>query len=178
MVDIQEKEGLHLGTKITKRHINWFKEKMKVKLVAQTFSFSVAKALQYLRETNYSPNFENCEATEQFVSFMNDAFDILNNRNLLAKSFKASVQQYNKDIIFNKINEVINYIISLKCGPCKEPLHLSQRKTGFVGFIISLRSLMHIYNQYVDSPIKKLKYLLAYKLSQDHFEVFLVPSEV
>lgn len=172
LVDIQEKEGLHLGTKITKRHINWFKEKMKVKLAAQTFSLSVAKALQYLRETNYSPNFENSEATERFVIFMNDAFDILNSRNLLAKSFKAGLQQHNKDITFNKINEIIKYIISLKCGPCKEPLHLSKRKTGFLGFIVSLRSLMHIYNQYVDNPIGKLKYLLSYKLSQDHLEVF------
>ena len=172
LVDVQIREGLHLGTKITQRHINWFKEKMKVKLAAQTFSLSVAKALRYLRETNYA-NFNDCEPTERFIIFMNDAFDILNSRNLLAKGFKAGLQQYNKNIIFSKINEVIKYISSLTYGPNKELLHLSKNKTGFVGFIISLRSLVNIFNQHVDSKINNnLKYLLAYKLSQDHLEVF------
>ncbi|XP_065665655.1 uncharacterized protein LOC136087077 [Hydra vulgaris] len=44
LVAIQEKEGLHLATKITKQHINWYQEKMKVKLAAQTFGQKVAKA--------------------------------------------------------------------------------------------------------------------------------------
>jgi len=34
LVQLQEKESIHLGTKITKRHINFQNEKMKVKLAA------------------------------------------------------------------------------------------------------------------------------------------------
>lgn len=44
LVDLQEKGGLHLATKL-RRHIWYFKEKMKVSLGAQTFSASVADAL-------------------------------------------------------------------------------------------------------------------------------------
>jgi len=38
LVELQEKEGLHLGTKLRRRHIMWEREKMKVSLAAQTFS--------------------------------------------------------------------------------------------------------------------------------------------
>jgi len=41
LVSIQEEIGLHVGTKIRTRHIRYHKEKMKVRLAAQTFSSSV-----------------------------------------------------------------------------------------------------------------------------------------
>lgn len=42
---IQYKEGLRVGTKLKNRHIQWEKEKMKVKLATQTLSNSVSAAL-------------------------------------------------------------------------------------------------------------------------------------
>jgi len=42
IVDLQESTQLHLATKIRSRHINFYKEKMKVILAAQTLSESVA----------------------------------------------------------------------------------------------------------------------------------------
>ncbi|XP_076294565.1 uncharacterized protein LOC143215848 [Lasioglossum baleicum] len=126
LVNIQAKEGLHLETKITSRHINWYQEKMKMKLAPQTFSPSVAKALQYLRGTNHNQKFTDTEPTERFIIFINDAFDILNSRNSLAKGSKlVYIQQYNKTSVFNRINQVIKYITSLTYGPNREPLHLS-----------------------------------------------------
>ncbi|XP_016657068.1 uncharacterized protein LOC107882742 [Acyrthosiphon pisum] len=50
IIDLQESAQLHLATKIRPRHINYYKEKMKVKLAAQTLSESVAKALTYCTE--------------------------------------------------------------------------------------------------------------------------------
>ena len=50
LVSLQEKEDLHLGTKIRKRHIMWQQEKMKVALAAQTLSLSVGNALTFCRE--------------------------------------------------------------------------------------------------------------------------------
>nr|CAH7716790.1 unnamed protein product [Callosobruchus chinensis] len=47
LVDKQNFEGLHLGTKIRNRHLQWTKEKMKVKIATQTLSKSVADALIY-----------------------------------------------------------------------------------------------------------------------------------
>jgi len=50
LVNKQQLEGLHLGNKLRLRHLNWDKEKMKVKLATQTFSKSVADALIYCHE--------------------------------------------------------------------------------------------------------------------------------
>ena len=44
---LQEKEGLRLGNKLKLSHIQWWQQKMKVNLAAQTFSASVADAIDY-----------------------------------------------------------------------------------------------------------------------------------
>ncbi len=40
----------------------------------------------------------------------------------------------------------------------------TQRKTPFIGFLLGIRSIVGLYNDYVQS--KQIKYLLTYKLSQ------------
>ena len=50
LVQIQEEEGLHLANKLKKSHLRWYRQPMKVNLSAQTFSASVAAALQYLKD--------------------------------------------------------------------------------------------------------------------------------
>ena len=47
--EIQEDEGLKFGNKISKGHIEFQKQKMNVKVAAQTLSSSVADAIQYLK---------------------------------------------------------------------------------------------------------------------------------
>lgn len=48
LYELEQKEGLRLGTKLTKRHIHFHNEIMNVRLAAQTLSNSVADALIYL----------------------------------------------------------------------------------------------------------------------------------
>ena len=48
---LQEKEGVRLGNKLKLSHIQWWQQKMKVNLAAQTFSASVADAISYCRDT-------------------------------------------------------------------------------------------------------------------------------
>ena len=45
LVYMQEQDGLHCGTKIRRRHINFSREKMKVKLAVQVLSKSTSDAL-------------------------------------------------------------------------------------------------------------------------------------
>lgn len=50
VVDLHElryKEGLRAANKLKRGHIEWFQQKMKVSLTAQTLSGSVAKALEF-----------------------------------------------------------------------------------------------------------------------------------
>lgn len=44
----------------------------------------------------------------------------------------------------------------------------SKRKTGFIGFVITLNSILNLYNRYIDN----LQFILTYRLSQDHIELF------
>ena len=48
----------------------------------------------------------------------------------------------------------------------------TKRKTGFIGFLIAIKSTKKIFHDMVESPQAPLKYLLTYKLSKDHLELF------
>ena len=49
----------------------------------------------------------------------------------------------------------------------------SKRKTPFVGLLCDINSVISIYEDLVAKPNASLQYLLTYKLSQDHIELFL-----
>ena len=65
LCSFQHHEGLSLANKLTLSHIQWQKENMKVKLAAQTFSASVADALEFL--SSVDPQFAGAEPTIQFI---------------------------------------------------------------------------------------------------------------
>lgn len=167
LVDIQEREGLHLANKITRRHINYKTEIMKVKLAAQIFSRSTAKAIEYLR-TNKYPGFKGSLGTEIFSINVDRAFDILNISNK-GDEFTLSYDNYNK--IAGEVNRLVDYFGKLVYGG--QLLTTSRRKLGFIGFIVSLKSSLEIFLSYGFKKLSGgLNYLLTYKLSQDHLELF------
>ena len=69
------------------------------------------------------------------------------------------------------LNEAFKYIFALK-NPANVPMHTTRRKTGFVGFLLAIKSIKGIFSQTVEQPVAPLKYLLTYKFSQDHLELF------
>lgn len=62
----------------------------------------------------------------------------------------------------------MNYILSLR-ESTGVLLHQTKKKTGFIGFMIDIMSVLHLYETLVPAS---LKYILTYKLSQDHLELF------
>jgi len=80
LVDVQDFQGLHLGTKIRRQHIDFDQNKMNVRLAAQTISENSSVALRYMRDDVQSPEFKNFEGTAKFCSIINSGFDILNSR--------------------------------------------------------------------------------------------------
>lgn len=64
--ELQTSEGLRAANKLTQAHIDFCRQKMKVKLAAQTLSSSVAKALLFAKELGL-PEFSNCEGTCKFI---------------------------------------------------------------------------------------------------------------
>ena len=63
------------------------------------------------------------------------------------------------------------YIKGIK-DPSGKLITTSRRKTGFIGFLVAIKSIQALYNELVTAPSPKLKYLLTYKFSQDHLELF------
>ncbi|VEN56482.1 unnamed protein product [Callosobruchus maculatus] len=170
LVNLQYEEQLHLATKIKMRHLQWAKEKMKVRLARQTLSKSVSDALYYLAVDLKHHTFIHAEPTANFVKLFNDLFDIFNSKNRLAKyRYKRPLSQYNKVETFLYLEKIRSYILNLKVGG--ELVTKCPRKTGFLGFLISIESLKGIYHEYVEEN-QYLKYILTYKLSQDHIELF------
>jgi len=157
LVNYQDRIGLHAGIKIRSRHISYHKEKMKVRLAAQTFSMSVANALTFCSTTLNLEQFKDSETTVQFCKTINNIFDFLNTRNFLSKSeYQKPLKSSNEEKIKLFIKNSIEYLQSLKCeNKNKEKILLvkSQRKTGFLGFIICLQSVYNIFEDTVKPGI-------------------------
>ena len=75
--DLQTREGLHCGNKLTKHHVNFQNHKMKVSLCVQTFSASVADSLAFACERLQHDNFQNSQETESFIRLMDRLFDLM-----------------------------------------------------------------------------------------------------
>lgn len=170
LVNLQNIQQLHLGTKIRNRHLMWTREKMKVNIAAQTFSNSVADAFIYLEEDLKHPDFLGAGPTAQFTKNIDHLFDIFNVRNRFSKRpFRKPFSQANEELFLNFLQHCSTYIKNLKLrGTC---ILNTNRKTGFLGFLISIESLKCMYFKYCKGDNSPLKYLLTYKFSQDHIEI-------
>ena len=136
---LQNDEGLRLGNKLKKAHIQWKQQKMKVNLAAQSLSSSVADAIEYCATTLKLPQFQGSEATVEFLRLFDHLFDVLNSRNPLAKGYKSPLRVSNKHIWDPFLDEAYKYISGLKqlSGGL---MTTSRRKTGFVGFLAAIKS--------------------------------------
>lgn len=170
LVKLQEETGLHCATKLKSRHVNYYKEKMRVKLAVQTFSTSVSDALEYCSKDLNIPAFNGCEATVEFCRNLNNIFDFLNTRNFLGSTpYKKPLYKGSESFLKTFVNNSINYLSSLK-SPDKVDILLTGRKTGFLGLIICLISINNLFSELVKTDV--MKFFLTYKLSQDHLEMF------
>lgn len=172
----QQDQGLMAGTKIRNRHIQWYNEKMKVKLAAQTLSKSVAHALSCLSNDMQNKKireaFKGCDATVRFINIFNDLFDSLNSRNLLSSGFKSPIKMGNAKQFYEFFHECENYIRGLTVS--RDGIHLidSKWKTGFLGFVICIKSVEGLFRRLVEPVDSPMSFLMTYKLSQDHLETF------
>ena len=170
--NLQNKEGLRLGNKLKNAHIMWRKQKMKVNLATQVFSSSVADALEYCNKALKLEQFKGCEATVEFLRHIDAAFDVLNSRNPLGKGFKAPIRKTNQQRWQKILQGARKFLLGLQKADTGAPMYLGQRKTGFVGFIASIDSVLKLFSTLVDAQGSPMSYLLTYKFSQDHLELF------
>jgi hypothetical protein len=167
---LQEKEGLHLGNRLRSAHIASFKKKMNVKLAAQLLSQSVATSLEFCMRENL-PDFVGAGPTIRFICMFDKLFDVLNSRNLMAKGFKRPIKESNWAEIAGFLAVARSYILSLKESVDGRTMINSNRKTGFLGFIICIDSLIKLYIRLIESGSFGVRFLCTYKFSQDHLEL-------
>ena len=164
--NLQLSSNLHLCNKLKGAHRDYAKNKMNVALAAQTLSSSVATAIDFLRDDLGLPQFLDSEPTCKFLRLFDMIFDLCNSTNPFAKGFKSPITQYNFMLKCNVIADAIRYIKSLTDAAGK-PLIQGKRKTGFVGFVVTLTSIQRIAERLLRNGYK---FLLTYRLSQDHLE--------
>lgn len=183
---LQENEGLHIANKLTRRHIMFRNNIMKVKLASQVLSKSVATALKFCREDAKLLAFKNSKPTELFIDNMNNLFDIFNSRNMKQFDFKQPLNRSNKDMIYDFLDRMTTYIRGLKIknatkrkikGDDRQVIIKSYKpilecacKTGFLGIFICIESLKCLYANLVEID-SMLVFIPTYKFSQDHLEL-------
>ena len=170
---LQEMEGLRLANKLRSAHIDWKPQKMKVNLAAQTLSSSVADALEYCEgKLHEMPQFRGCGPTVKFIRIFDRLFDVLNSRNPKANSFKAPIRKTNYQFVKKFLNDACEYIKGLKGPDGMQPILKSKRKTGFLGFLLCVEAVHGLAEDLLSGENPVLKYILTYKMSQDHLELF------
>ena len=165
----QIEEGIKFANKLSNAHIDFHRQKMKVRLAAQTLSSSVADAIDFLRASGHHA-FKDSEATVRFIRIIDRLFDLLNGKNPHGKGFKAPLTLLNRPIWDSVITESIEYLAALKDEHGKLIL-THRRKTFAVGLIMAATSTRKLANELLTRTINPYSYLLPYKFSQDHLEL-------
>lgn len=186
--DYQYAEGMHCACKIKNRHVHFSNEKMKVFLAAQVLSSSTSLALTYIEKDLKVDEFQGASATAQYCKTVNDAFDLLNTKNLFCKTpGRKAITIESLPKIKILVENLISYFESLRINVPKKISNVSianeseqisiQKsvldtklvRTGFVGLIICLKNLVSICEMLFSKKI--ITYFLSYKISQDHVEM-------
>jgi len=170
---VQTAEGLHLANKLTKSHIEFKTQKMKVRLAVQVISDSCATAIEYLRKSEV-PEFSDSFATEVFLRRLDRLFDILNCRSVCAKSYKSPTNANNAAERISFLKETQQFLLSLEDTNGKR-LVFTKRRMFVVGLCVTISSVVWLMEQLLlNSGMNgvKLSYLLPYRLSQDNIEIF------
>jgi len=145
---VQAKEGLRAGNKLSQCHIHWTKQKMKVNIVAQTLSSSVADALEFCRDELCLSESADCRATVRYNRVINRTFDLLNSRNPVAKGYKAPMKLANENFWRTFINKAKSYPWELKLAN-GDRVCASNRKTGVIGLIACLSSFAALFDKLI-----------------------------
>jgi hypothetical protein len=167
----QNAEDLVLGNRLTKAHIDFKNQKMKVRLAVQALSASCSKAIEYLRKSGCS-DFHDSHPTEIFITKLDKLFDILNSKSTFGKGYKRAITVHNMNVRLQFLLEMKQFLLELKDSNGCRLIH-SKRKTFVLGLCLTIDSVCHIIKTLMSGDGingQKIKYLATYRLSQDNIE--------
>ena len=114
--------------------------------------------------------FEDSEGTIVFLRKMDRIFDLLNSRSPFEKGFKRPLSIGWIEVWTKQLDEICVYLNGLK-APNGIPMRHHSKKTFVKGFILSSQSTKYLATWLLSREIDPFKYILTYKLSQDHIEL-------
>lgn len=170
----QSSDNFSLGNKLSKRHMRWKDAPMNVRLAVETFSNSVADALEQLGEDGYD-GFTECKKEVQFIRLCNNVFDVMNfgENKKIDNYFKQPLCANTKNKFFLLFEEFELFTSKLsmevKRNKCIKRLP-AQNQMGFFGLLINMQSTFGIYEDYVQSGPLTVFYPFQY--SQDNLETY------
>lgn len=165
--DYQTEIGFRaLGNKLTKKHVNFQRHKMKVSLAAQVLSSSVADALQLVKEL---PQFSGCNATSEFCRQLDRGFDLLNSRSRFAKGDKSPITVANFLEKEEKLMKFFSWLRELKLMSGKK-MEQSQKKTFIIGFCTAVLTTLDLAKRLLFREDDPFPYLNTHFLQQDFVE--------
>ena len=123
LYELQDKDSLKTTSKLKRGHIEWFQQKMKVSLAAQSLSNSVVSSLDFLSKLS---KFTDVQTTVNFIHIMDQLFDVLKSKNPFTKDFKSVMRPSNEHIWRPFFKKAYEYLVGLKLGGTS----LHQRRQG------------------------------------------------
>ena len=172
LLDLQESDTLFAANKLTLKHVkHWQKHKMNVRLAAQTFSSSVADAIDFLREDLKLPQFQGSQSTVTFIRVIDKLFDYLNSRNPCAKGYKHPFNRHNFDERKKRMLSLLPYFAKIRDMKGTQ-IMTGSRKTALLGFSLTVKSTLSVVARLLWRPVAPFRYVLTYKFSQDRIELF------
>ena len=162
---------MHLANKLSKPHVRYHNQKIKVKYAVQVLSKSVATAIDYCRDVLKLKQFSDSECTTEFLRKMDTIFNVMNSScGPNARDSKAPLSADNKESWLKGFDETEMYIYELSDATGKAILD-GRRKTGFLGVLSNIQALKQLYLNLVDS--EKMRCIPTRKLSQDHLGIVI-----
>lgn len=166
---LQNSVGLKFANKLSRAHVEWKLNKMKVKLAAQNLSTSVADAIEFLNKEGIF-GFQGSAETVKFIRNIDRLFDFLNSRSPFEKGSKAAITKSNYESQCREMMGIVEYLYSLTTIG-NIPLYQSDRKTFVIGFGAAVKSILAVSKSLLNDS-DNFKFVLSYKFSQDHIETF------
>lgn len=177
LVKLSSESSIGLTHKLNKRHLEYADRAMHVRTAVETMSKSTADAMEYCRK-NGVPGFENSNETIEFTRIMDTLWDIMNSQRILRDSsnkYKSAINPENKGDIFKFLLKAKRYLFTLEISSKKTGKKMkivdSNVRTGFRGYIIDIISITAMYQELVEDH-HNLLFLVTYRMSQDHLEMF------
>ena len=89
----------------------------------------------------------------------------------LGETFENPLKRENEEVWRLRLISEMKYLAKVT-EENGTPIFRSRRKAGFIWFFTAVLSACNIFDIYIKPPTSKMKYLLTYKTSQDHLELF------